>query len=81
MKTTIYYFSGTGNSLKVAKDLAGKLKDTELIPIAKIWKEESILPHSNRIGFIFPLYFYGCPSIVLDFLKKIELSTKDTTHR
>ena len=73
MKTTIYYFSGTGNSLKIANDLAGKLKDAELIPIAKIWQEESILASSEKIGFIFPLYFYGCPLIVLNFLKKIEL--------
>ena len=27
MKTIIYYFTGTGNSLKVAKDLAGELGD------------------------------------------------------
>jgi ferredoxin/flavodoxin len=77
MKTTIYYFSGTGNSLKIARNLAVKLKDTELIPIAKIWQEESILPHSSKIGFIFPLYFYGCPLIILDFLKKLELSNID----
>ena len=77
MKTTIYYFSGTGNSLKIARLLAEKLKDTELIPIAKIWQEESILPQSNKIGFIFPLYFYGCPLIVLNFIKKLDLSNTD----
>lgn len=77
MKTTIYYFSGTGNSLKVAKDLASIMIDTELIPIAKIWQEESILPHSNKIGFIFPLYFYGCPLIIIDFLNKLDLSNTD----
>ena len=35
MKTTIYYFSGTGNSLKVAKDIAEGLKDTEIVQICR----------------------------------------------
>ncbi len=33
MKTAIYYFSGTGNSLKIATDLGEKLGDSEIIPI------------------------------------------------
>jgi len=73
MKTAIYYFSGTGNSLKIATDLGERLGDSEIIPIAKIWQEESILSSSEKIGFIFPLYFYGCPSIVLNFLEKLEI--------
>lgn len=31
MSTSIYYFTGTGNSLKIAKDLREELKDTKLI--------------------------------------------------
>jgi flavodoxin len=50
MKTTIYWFSGTGNSLKIAKDLAEKLEDTELIPMAKAWKEECIAVETERVG-------------------------------
>jgi len=50
MKTTIYWFSGTGNSLKIAKDLAEKLEDTELIPIAKVWKAESIVAETEKVG-------------------------------
>ena len=29
MKTIIYYFSGTGNSLKAARDLADKLENAK----------------------------------------------------
>ena len=73
MKTTIYWFSGTGNSLKVAKDLAEKLGDTELIPIAKIWQQEAISSNTERIAIISPLYFWGLPNIVYTFLNKLNL--------
>jgi len=40
--TTIYYFSGTGNSLHTAKFLQEKLNDCELLPIASLIKQDSI---------------------------------------
>ena len=73
MKTTIYYFSGTGNSLKVAQDLVEKLEDTELRPIAKIWKEKNLESTSENTGFIFPLYYSGLPKIVHDFIDKLDI--------
>ena len=36
MPTTIYYFTGTGNSLAVARQLAADLGDTDLVPIPKV---------------------------------------------
>ncbi len=74
MQTTIYYFTGTGNSLKIAKDLAQKLEECELIPIAKVWQTEDLESTSEKIGFIFPLYYSGLPKIVYDFIDKIDLS-------
>lgn len=73
MKTIIYYFSGTGNSLKIAKDLAEKLDDCELVPIAKVWQKDRIVATCEKVGFIFPLYYWGLPRIVYDFIEKIEL--------
>ena len=73
MKTTLYYFTGTGNSLKVAKDLSERLKDSKLISIAKIWQQETIASTSEKIGVIFPLYYYGLPKIIFDFMNKIDL--------
>ncbi len=74
MKTTIYYFSGTGNSLKIARDLAEMLDDSELIPIAKIWQNDHIAATTEKVGFVFPLYYWGLPKILYDFLTKIELN-------
>ena len=74
MKTTIYYFTGTGNSLKVAKNLSEKLEDCELVPIAKVWEDDRLASSSEKVGFIFPLYYAGLPKIVYDFLSKIKLA-------
>ena len=74
MKVTIYFFTGTGNSLKIAKDLAEKLKDSELIPIAKVWQMENLISTSEKVGFIFPLYYFGLPKIIHEFVNKLDLS-------
>jgi len=74
METTIYFFTGTGNSLKIAKALAKKLKDSELIPIAKVCQMETVNSTAEKVGFIFPLYYSGLPKIVHDFINKLSLS-------
>jgi len=74
LKTTIFFFSGTGNSLKIAKDLAARLEESELIPIAKIWEMEHIQAKNEKVGFIFPLYWSGLPKIVYDFISKLNLN-------
>ena len=77
MKTVIYYFSGTGNSLKIAKDLAAKLDDSELIPIAKVWESENLESKSENVGFVFPLYYSGLPKIVIDFINRLNITKPD----
>ena len=73
LTTTIYYFSGTGNSLYVAKALAKKLHDCDIIPIARIWNLDTIIATSETIGFVFPMYSYGLPDIVNQFLSRVNL--------
>ena len=77
MTTTIYYFSGTGNSLKIARMLAGELEECELIPMARLWKLERITAPEGTIGFVFPMYSYGLPDIVEKFVQRIELERSD----
>ncbi len=73
MKTIIYWFSGTGNSLAVAKALAEKCGDTELIPMAKALKNPQ--PPAERIGLIFPVYSFGPPALVGRFIEKLNVSS------
>jgi ferredoxin/flavodoxin len=70
MSTEIYYFSGTGNSLTVAKDLAERL-GALLIPIASLTKSESIRSDAGIIGIVFPVYYMEPPTIVKEFAEKL----------
>ncbi|MEW9124458.1 MAG: EFR1 family ferrodoxin [Thermotaleaceae bacterium] len=71
MKTNIYYFSGTGNSLKVAKDISEKLGETTLISIPKAIKSGPDTSVDN-IGIVFPVYCWGMPLMVTEFVKKLR---------
>jgi len=73
-KNTIFYFSGTGNSLQVAKDMAVELGDTEVLSIPNITNNDEIKIESESIGIIFPVYMWGLPLIVEDFIKKLNVN-------
>jgi ferredoxin len=72
MKTAIYYFSATGNSLTVAKDIAAGLDDVKIIPITKALKND-YEEFFDVIGVVYPVYMFGLPLIVADFLEQIKL--------
>ena len=71
MKTIIYYFSGTGNSLAVARDLSYHLEDAEIISIGSVI-DSDIRFNADRIGIVFPVYMWGIPLIVRDFVRKFS---------
>jgi NAD-dependent dihydropyrimidine dehydrogenase PreA subunit len=73
MKTAVYYFSSTGNSLVVARDLAAGLDNARVIPIHKVLPDEDATGYA-RIGFVFPVYMFGLPLIVAEFLKIVKIS-------
>lgn len=73
MKTTIYYFSGTGNTLYAAQRLAEELGDTELISISSAMKSKEIQAPSEAVGILFPVYCFGTPLIIKEFLKKLNV--------
>lgn len=72
MTAAIFYFSATGNSLTVAKDIASGLGNTEIIPITKALKNDFEWPF-NVVGIVYPVYMFGLPLIVADFLKQIKV--------
>jgi ferredoxin/flavodoxin len=73
MDSVIYYFSGTGNSLKVAKDLSSKLGSTELIKICSNTADQSCNAGYKKVGIVFPVYYYGLPLMVREFVKNLKL--------
>lgn len=74
MNTEIYYFSGTGNSLAVARDITEKIHG-KLISIPSVMDQQSIEIEADNIGIVFPCYLaqlYGVPLIVERFVRKLE---------
>jgi flavodoxin len=71
MSTGIYYFSGTGNSLSVAKDIAAGTGGT-LIPIASQVESGAVRVDSDVIGIVFPVYYGELPAIIKRFAEKLE---------
>jgi Pyruvate/2-oxoacid:ferredoxin oxidoreductase delta subunit/flavodoxin len=71
MKTNIYYFSGTGNSLWAAHYIARKTTG-ELLPIASFLDQDTVLADADSIGIIFPVYYEDLPAVVMHFAQKLR---------
>lgn len=77
----IFYFSGTGNSLSAAKQISENLHDDKMVSIAEYTKSTINKPKpytfnvekDERIGFVFPIYAWGPPKPVLDFIENLVL--------
>lgn len=71
----IFYFSGTGNSLYAAQNIA-RHHDEKVISIATAINcgEEYNLKDNEIIGFVYPVYAWGPPKIVLEFIEKLKLT-------
>ena len=74
----IFYFSGCGNSKHVAETIAAGLNDTlTFIPeAAREGRYEYELAEGERLGFVFPIYSWAPPKLVIDFVKKLQLKAK-----
>lgn len=71
----IFYFSGTGNSAWVARELGKQLGESgENIATRLMAGETSYLAKAGEtIGIVFPVYAWAAPELVSDFAKGIVL--------
>ncbi len=65
----IYVLSGTGTSLKVAKDMTKGMENTELLSIPKLMKSGDWSIEGEKVGFVFPCYYGEMPQIVKRFIE------------
>jgi hypothetical protein len=77
MGTEIYYFSGTGNSLYVAKELQKRVTEAKLIPIVSLLNRDIVESVSDSVGFVFPIHLAMAPAPVIDFVKKLDLKSAE----
>lgn len=74
-KATLFYFTGTGNTLHLVKVLAARFRargmTTEAVDLAEHdRKDRSFVPEADTLyGFVYPVYAYGPPKIMYRFLK------------
>ena len=74
MKTSIYYYSGTGNSLWTAHKLSETLGDAQKISI-KLSTANPVCSASEIIGIIFPVHIWGLPEPIIEFVNRLEIDS------
>jgi ferredoxin/flavodoxin len=67
MNAETYYFSGTGNSLTVGRDIAKKIYG-KLISIPSVMDRETFTTDADIIGIVSPAYYMRIPGIVARFI-------------
>lgn len=75
MKRVIYYFTGTGNTLAIARALVADLGDTKLIPLRRAISPRGISVDADVVGIAFPVYYLNMPAIVRQFVQQIRFSS------
>lgn len=70
-KRIILYFTGTGNCLYVARQLAGD--GAELLSIPQMVKRGKYEFEADEIGIIYPIYGHMPPYMVRQFIQKAKL--------
>jgi len=69
----IYYFSGTGNSLFIAKKLKSLITNAELIPVVKAIKENNFTIEAENVGFVFPCHGTTIPIPIKIFIERMDI--------
>lgn len=67
----VFYFTGTGNSLHVAKQL-----EEAPISIPQVMRQEKLMFSADSIGVVAPVYGHEVPPMVKEFLKKATFQTE-----
>ena len=70
-KRVVLFFTGTGNCLYVARQLAGK--DGEILSIPQLVKNKQYEIEADEIGIVYPVYGHMPPHMVWEFIKKAKL--------
>lgn len=78
MDKIIYYFSGTGNSLRTARILAEELGGAKLISMRS---DPASVPAAGAalVGFVCPVYEWDIPKRVKDFISRLTVEPRAYT--
>ena len=77
----IFYFTGTGNSLFAAQRLADE--GEQIVSIVDALRSGSfhyVLKEGEKLGFVFPVYFYTVSDPVLEFVRNLQVENADFVY-
>jgi len=75
-ENVIFCYSGTGNCLDIAKNIARELGDTDIVMMRSLPAITDVR-HAKRVGFVFPCYAGGLPGDVERYVSMLTIG-KDT---
>ena len=73
-KRVVLYFTGTGNCLYIARQLAGK--EGEILSIPQLMRKKQFEIEADEIGLVYPIYGHMPPYMVREFIKKAQLKAE-----
>ena len=72
-KNVIFCFSGTGNCLDIAKNIARGLGDTDIVMMRRAPAVRDV-HEAERVGFVFPCYAGGLPGGVEESFRAVKIA-------
>ncbi len=72
MNGSVYYFTGTGNSLVVARQLAKGLMTSPPEPMARYLSSDVVPGVKDSAALVYPVHHWGPPDLVLRFARKLK---------
>ena len=78
-RNIVYVFTGTGNSLKVAKDIASALGDCDIISMGSDTQYD-LKGGYETIGFVLPTYYRWEPRKVTEFISRLNLQCNKDSY-
>ena len=74
MRTVLYTFSATGNSLTTAEQLAALLPDCEIKSVTAAKDQIRVDETADAVGFVFPVYYGDMPWPVRSLVSKMTFA-------
>jgi NAD-dependent dihydropyrimidine dehydrogenase PreA subunit len=74
LKTDLFYYTGTGNSLWAARTLGRELGGVSIRSISRMG-DNPIESHADAVGLIFPVHIWGLPRRVIAFVNTLVQDT------
>lgn len=78
-KNYIFCYSGSGNCLDIAKNIAEELGDTDIVMMRKMPAVRNVI-NAKTVGFVFPCYAGGLPGDVEKFAAAINVGWDAYTY-